>query len=490
MGGKPSIVWFHQDLRLKDNPALVEAIKQGGAVIPLYIWELSEEGEWGPGGASRVWLHQSLKSLDMSLRARGSALVLRRGESIPVLRSVIRETGADAVYWNRRYEPHAIGMDQQVKTELRSNGIHAESFCASLLFEPWDVRTRQGTPFKVFTPFWKACLAAPDPPFPLSVPSTIPSLKHRPQTLSLEDLRLKPQMEWVQGILKAWDVGEEAAHNALLRFLKRGIGVYSKDRERPDRTGSSRLSPYLHHGELSPRTVWHLVSKWREMHKGGVEAAQDYLRELIWREFAYHLLFHFPETVSAPLRAEFAAFPWKQDRFGLLAWQRGKTGYPLVDAGMRELWATGWMHNRVRMVAASFLTKHLRIRWQEGARWFWDTLVDADLANNTLGWQWTAGCGADAAPFFRIFNPSSQGERFDPEGRYVRRWVPELGGLPDRWIHRPWEAPASVLNEAGVTLGKDYPFPIVDHAMARTEALEAYRELRARNTFSTGTIQS
>lgn len=305
MGGKPSIVWFHQDLRLKDNPALVEAIKQGGAVIPLYIWELSEEGEWGPGGASRVWLHQSLKSLDMSLRARGSALVLRRGESIPVLRSVIRETGADAVYWNRRYEPHAIGMDQQVKTELRSNGIHAESFCASLLFEPWDVRTRQGTPFKVFTPFWKACLAAPDPPFPLSVPSTIPSLKHRPQTLSLEDLRLKPQMEWVQGILKAWDVGEEAAHNALLRFLKRGIGVYSKDRERPDRTGSSRLSPYLHHGELSPRTVWHLVSKWREMHKGGVEAAQDYLRELIWREFAYHLLFHFPETVSAPLRAEF-----------------------------------------------------------------------------------------------------------------------------------------------------------------------------------------
>lgn len=484
MRGKSSIVWFRQDLRLRDNPALVEAIKQGGAVIPLYIWGPGEEGEWGPGGASRVWLHQSLQSLDMSLRSMGPALVLRRGEPVQQLLSVIRETGATAVYWNRRYEPHAIRVDQQVKTKLRANGIQAESFCASLLFEPWDARTRQGTPFKVFTPFWKACLAAPDPPLPLAVPRTMPALEHHPQTLSLEELRLEPQMKWVEGILSAWSFGEEAAQQAMHRFLKSGIAGYSKERERPDRVGSSRLSPYLHHGELSPRTVWHRVSRWGEKHPDVRESADAYLRELIWREFAYHLLFHFPETVRLPLRSEFSRFPWKGDPNRLVAWQKGRTGYPLVDAGMRELWATGWMHNRVRMIVASFLTKDLLINWREGARWFWDTLVDADLANNTFGWQWTAGCGADAAPFFRIFNPSSQGQRFDPEGRYVRRWVPELGKLPDKWIHRPWEAPASVLKEAGVTLGKDYPKPLVDHQTARAEALEAYRELRTEDSAS------
>ncbi len=478
MAGKPCILWFRQDLRLEDNPALVGAVSGGGPVIPLYIWAPDEEGEWSPGSASRVWIHQSLRSLEGALRTKGSALILREGECLAELRAVIRETVAEAVYWNRRYEPRLIERDQRIKSRLEAEGIRVESFNSSLLFEPGEVKTRQGTPFKVFTPFWKACLIAPEPPDPIPCPRRIPAPARFPRSTSLEELGLEPKQEWAQGVRRVWEFGEKGAHRALTRFLAHGLAGYSEGRDCPGLPGTSRLSPYLHHGELSPRTVWTGVVECIDRHPGARSAAQDFLREVIWREFAHHILYHFPTTVTEPLREAFNRFPWRADADALGAWRRGRTGYPLVDAGMRELWATGWMHNRVRMIVASFLTKDLRVSWREGARWFWDTLVDADLANNTFGWQWTAGCGADAAPFFRVFNPSSQGERFDPQGLYVRRWVPELRGLPDRWIHRPSAAPKAVLHAAGVTLGKDYPLPVVDHVMARAEALEAYQGLR------------
>jgi deoxyribodipyrimidine photo-lyase len=291
----------------------------------------------------------------------------------------------------------------------------------------------------------------------------------------LEDLELEPKIDWAAGMRAAWRPGEEGAQQELKRFLA-GVEGYASDRNYPSKPGTSRLSPHLHFGEISPREIWHSVLARRN--RENAAAVDAYLREVGWREFAYHLLFHFPFTADECLRREFDRFPWSNNRDLLRRWQRGETGYPLVDAGMRELWATGWMHNRVRLVAASFLTKHLRMRWQEGAYWFWDTLVDADLANNALGWQWTAGCGADAAPYFRIFNPVLQSEKFDPEGDYIRCWAPELRGLPVPWIHKPWTAPELVLAEAGVQFGVNYPFPLVEHEQARCEALQAYERLR------------
>jgi deoxyribodipyrimidine photo-lyase len=479
----PALVWFRQDLRLDDNPALQAAIRRGGPVLPVFIWVPEEEGAWQPGAASRWWLHQSLARFKKELQKQGSDLVIRRGDSLATLQALLRESGADAVFWNRRYELAAVATDARIKAALRTQGTEVESFNGRLLFEPWQVQNREGRPFQVFTPFWKACLALPlDNLVPQPTLRRFPAPSRWPSSLPLGQLDLEPAIDWAKGIRDAWQPGEQGARVQLGRFLDEALAGYAENRDRPDLVGTSRLSPHLHFGEMSQRRVWqavrdHLAGSRRPSGRRGAEV---FLRELGWREFAYHLLHHFPHTPDQPLRAEFAGFPWAEDTRMLKAWQRGRTGYPLVDAGMRQLWATGWMHNRVRMVTASFLVKHLLQPWQAGAQWFWDTLVDADLANNTLGWQWTAGCGADAAPFFRIFNPVLQGQKFDPHGEYVRRWVPELRRVPESWIHQPWKAPHHVLTEAAVRLPEDYPLPIVDHAAARQRALQAFSTLTAR----------
>jgi deoxyribodipyrimidine photo-lyase len=327
----------------------------------------------------------------------------------------------------------------------------------------------------VFTPFWRACRALPPPDTPRPAPGKISKPRTWPASIPLDDLELLPTIGWDAGLAAAWSPGEAGARQRLREFVAHGLTYYHEERNRPDHAGSSRLSPHLHFGEISPRQIRHAVARKRST------GAETFLTEIGWREFAQHVLYHFPHTADAPLRVPFRRFPWNSDRRALRAWQRGRTGYPIVDAGMRELWTTGWMHNRVRMIAGSFLTKDLLISWREGARWFWDTLVDADLASNTLGWQWVSGCGADAAPYFRIFNPVTQGEKFDPQGVYVRRWVPELARLPDRWIHRPWSAPVDVLGAAGVRLGRDYPRPMVDHDQARRAALAALETIRDSN---------
>jgi deoxyribodipyrimidine photo-lyase len=460
----PTLIWFRQDLRTEDNPALVATARRGGPTVPVYIWSPGEEGGWAPGAAARWWLHHSLVQLEASLRRLRSRLIIAQGTSLKVLRRLVRQTGADTVVWNRRYEPAAAALDAGIKTSLERDGLTVETFETALLFDPARVRTRQGGPMRMFTPFWKACLAQPNPAEPMDAPKRLVSPSSWPESTAIGDLRLLPRLGWAESISAAWTPGELAARTELDRFLDEGLANYEADRDRPSVMGTSRLSPYLHWGEIGPRQVWHAV---RDHAINADDArvshhAEVFLRELGWREFSYHMLHHFPSTVEEPLRPEFARFPWRRDSRAWRAWQHGRTGYPLVDAGMRELWATGWMHNRVRMVVASFLVKHLMLPWQEGARWFWDTLVDADLANNTMGWQWSAGSGADAAPYFRIFNPVTQSQRHDPEGAYIRRWVPELAELPSEAIHKPWET--------GI---KTYPKPMVDHAEARNRALEA-----------------
>lgn len=471
MSGVTTIVWFRRDLRLADQDAMLAALARGGAIIPVFIWAPEEEAPWAPGAASRWWLHESLHALDTSLRKRGSALVIRRGPSLDVLQQLIKETGATAVYWNRLYEPAAIARDRTVKTALRADGIEAKSFNSALLYEPWTIQTQAGKPYQVFTPFYRACQALDAPSTPRPSPAQLPSAPIIP-SMSVGDLGLLPSIKWYDGMAATWKPGEDGALERLDSFRPRAPR-YKMERDRPDFVSTSRISPHLHFGEISPRQVWWTI---RKAHPGG--SAEPYLRQLIWREFAHHLLYHFPHTPTEPLRPEFTRFPWAENAHALKAWQKGRTGYPIVDAGMRELWHTGWMHNRVRMIVASFLVKDLLIPWQAGAAWFWETLVDANLANNTLGWQWTAGCGADAAPYFRIFNPILQGEKFDPDGAYVKKWVHELASMPSRLVHRVMEVDRQALSDAGITLGVHYPAPIVDHNSARDAALIAYDQLK------------
>lgn len=476
----PAVVWLRHDLRLEDNPALKRAAEEF-AVIPLFIWAPDEEGNWPPGAASRWWLHHSLAALEKRCQQHGLRLIVRRGPTLEALRRLVSETQAKAVFWNRRYEPAIVSRDRGLKSTLRAWGLVAESSGGGLLFEPTQVLTQQGKPYQVFTPFHKACLARSAPPRPTPVPTSIVPPSRWPASLELPDLNLLPGIDWAEGIRAVWRPGEAGGHELLDRFVRQGAADYLDERDRPAHEGTSRLSPYLHFGELSPHQVWWAVQDSISPAMPGAQRrqAEGYLRQLVWREFAYHLLFHFPHTAEAPLRPEFSRFPWRSDLNDLRAWQRGRTGYPLVDAGMRELWTTGWMHNRVRMNVASFLVKHLRISWLEGAKWFWDTLVDADLANNTLGWQWTAGCGADAAPYFRIFNPMLQSAKFDPEGAYVARWVPELARLPAPGRFAPWTVAEQDLAAAGVRLGRNYPAPRVTHEAARSAALAALASLKA-----------
>ncbi len=469
----PALVWFRLDLRLADNPALAAAVSRGLPVVPVFLWCPEEDGAWAPGGASRWWLHHSLAALDARLARAGSRLIVRRGPALEALLALARETGARAVFWNRGCEPAAAERGRLVERGLAAVGISAETAAGGLLHDPAALLTKAGTPYQVFSPFWRE-IERRTTERPMPEPARIPPPEKWPASLALDELALLPRPDWAGGLRGTWKPGESGAHERLHAFLGHALAAYPEHRDRPDLDGVSMLSPHLHFGEIGPRQVWDAV--WSRAVAGRrrfAPAATAFLRQLAWREFAHHLLHHFPATAEAPLRPGFAGFPWREDSAGLRAWQGGRTGYPIVDAGMRQLWRTGWMHNRVRMVAASFLVKDLLVHWREGALWFWDTLVDADLANNTLGWQWVAGCGADAAPYFRVFNPAMQGEKFDPNGDYVRRWVPELGGLPPDWIHRPWDAPPAILSRAKVSLGETYPRPIVDHARARERALAA-----------------
>jgi deoxyribodipyrimidine photo-lyase len=459
------IVWFRQDLRLRDNDALSAAARCGAPLVPLYIWSPEEEGDWPPGAASRWWLHHSLTRLEGALRERGLRLTLRRGPTLAVLDELVRERRARALYFNLRYEPAAQEVQRRVETTFGARGIEVRGFNGSLLLDPRSTLNQSGRPYQVYTPFLRNLLRSARPAAPAPIPRNLKGLAHWPKTLPIAALGLLPKIRWYETMAATWQPGEAGAQVRMRRFLRAHLARYKAVRDEPASAGTSGLSPHLHLGEIGPRQIWHAL--------GAGGRSSPFLRELVWREFAYHLLHHFPQTPSAPLRREFEQFAWRNAKADLRAWQHGETGVPLVDAGMRELWATGFMHNRVRMVAASFLVKNLRLPWQQGARWFWDTLVDADLANNTLNWQWVAGCGADAAPYFRIFNPVSQGERFDADARYVRRWVPQLAGLPSRRAHSPW---------IGGPLPAGYPSPIVDLAASREAALEAYQSLRARRS--------
>ena len=474
----PVILLFQLDLRLNDHAALAAAVESDRPVLPVYVLDDETPGAWGPGGASRWWLHHSLASLASDIEQRGGRLVLRRGRLDTVVPALIDEVDAGAVYWSRGYAPHQVGMEQRLHEICTERGVEARRFRGTLLFEPDAIRTGGGEPFRVFTPFWKACLREPEPAQPLPVPDAIPFHDGTVESDSLDDWNLLPTSpDWSGGMVEAWTPGEEGATARLEAFLSGAVRGYGTARDLPATVGTSRLSPHLHHGELSPRQVWHAVRAHVAM-AGGDADAEHFLRELGWREFSYHLLFHWPTFPDEPHRQDFARFPWRDDPAALRAWQQGSTGYPIVDAGMRELWHTGWMHNRVRMIVASFLVKHLLVPWQDGEAWFWDTLVDADLASNSASWQWVAGCGADAAPYFRIFNPILQGQKFDGDGDYVRRWVPELAEMPKKHIHAPWDAPEAVLTDAGVRLGVDYPEPIVDHKTARQRALDAFQTLK------------
>ena len=471
----PLIVWFRQDLRLTDNPALAAAAEGGRPVVPVYILDEAGEGAWAPGGATRWWLHHSLAALARDFEKRGSRLVLRQGPAAKILDALIAETGAAGVHWNRRYEPAAIARDTEIKKSLEGRGLAAKSFNASLLFEPWTIRNKSGEPYRVFTQFWKTCLAGDEPPQPAKAPAKFAAPAAWPKSDKLESWALLPtRPDWAAGFRESWTPGEAGASARLDEFLADAIETYAADRDRPDLPATSRLSPHLHFGEIGPRQCFHAA----RARANGTKGCERFLAELGWREFSHHLLYQRPDLPETALRAEFREFPWNDDAKLLRAWQKGRTGYPIVDAGMRELWRTGWMHNRVRMIVASFLVKHLLVPWKRGEDWFWDTLVDADLANNAASWQWVAGCGADAAPYFRIFNPILQGAKFDPDGDYVRKWVPEIAKLPTEHLFAPWEAPAEILAKAGVALGKSYPKPLVDHGAARARALAAFQSLR------------
>jgi len=462
-----SLVWFRNDLRLADNPALIAGLGSGRPVVPVYVLDEETDGIRAAGAASRWWLHHSLHALDASLRAFGSRLILRRGPAERVIEDLAAECDASAIYWNRAYDQGTRERDARLKQAFDRRGVVAEGLKGNLLFEPWEVATGSAEAFKVFTAFWRACRALPSPSAPLPAQRTLPAPRQWPSSDGVASWRLlPPAVGWSGGLGATWTPGEASAALRLMAFLDDALARYRQERDLPAVDATSRLSPHFAFGEISARQVWRAATT-----RGHSAATEKFLTELGWREFAYHLLFHHGNLAERNFRLEFDAFPWIDEDNALEAWRRGRTGYPIVDAGMRELWATGWMHNRLRMIVASFLTKDLLIDWRTGERWFWDTLVDADPANNATGWQWVAGSGADAAPFFRVFNPVLQGEKFDPSGDYVRRWVPELAALPAETIHRPWTAETLLPPEI-------YPARIVDHAAARERALEAFRALK------------
>ena len=472
-------MWFRNDLRLDDNPALHAAVSSGRPLVCLYVLDEDSDGLRLPGGASKWWLDKSLRALASDIAERGGQLTLRRGAAAGVIEDVVDKTGAQSVVWNRRYDEGGRETDAAIKETLRKRGLRADSFNGSLLNEPWCFETSTGGYYKVFTPYWKTVWKTYEATRTLGTPSSLEG----PEVSGdhLDDWALHPtRPDWSGGLEETWSPGEAGARARLDSFLDGPACDYDTHRDRPDLDGTSRLSPHLRFGEISPAAVWRSVRE--AMRAGEIPEgdAMSYLSELVWREFSYVLLFHNPQLADENYNSDFRHMPWRDSDADLGAWQRGRTGYPMVDAGMRQLWATGWMHNRVRMITGSFLTKHLLLPWQKGEDWFWDTLVDADPASNAAGWQWVAGSGADAAPYFRVFNPITQGEKFDATGAYVRHWCPELKDLPDKHLHAPWKAPKSVLEEAGIELGKDYPLPVIEHMDGRQRALDAYDTLKER----------
>jgi deoxyribodipyrimidine photo-lyase len=476
----PCIVWFRDDLRISDHPAFYAAATTGRPAICLYIFDDADGSNGGRriGGAARWWLAQSLRALENRLGGAGVPLLLQKGPAARIIPDLALESGASDVFWNAiAHAPHQA-IEGEIASALRDLGINAHAFAGDLLAAPETVRTKEGRGLRVFTPFWRRVQGMGAPPDPLPTPRHLragPNLSGE----TIESLKLEPtQPDWAGGLRETWVAGESAAQKRLQHFLKEGLAGYASDRDRPDRDGTSSLSPHLRFGEISPRQVWHATQFAIAERPALSGDADKFLSELGWREFCRHLLFDVPDLATRNLQPSFDAFPWRRDEAALAAWQRGQTGYPIVDAGMRQLWHTGVMHNRVRMVVASFLVKHLLIDWRKGEQWFWDTLVDADTGSNPANWQWVAGCGADAAPYFRIFNPVLQGEKFDPNGSYVGHWVPEVAQLPKGLIHQPWEAAPLELASAGITLGESYPHPIVDHREARERALKAYEKVR------------
>ena len=476
MSQKPIIVWFRQDLRIQDNPALAEAANKG-TVLPIYILDDVNSGEWKMGGASRVWLHHALADLDKSLDGN---LQIFSGDAEKIITKLISEKDVQAVYWNRCYEPWRISRDKEIKSALSDKDIDVESFNGSLLWEPWNVRKGDGTMYKVFTPYYKrGCLEKPDPREPLGKLKSISYADTVTDSEKINKLGLLPKtLDWHDSIEDFWTISEAGAHEKLDIFLENGLNDYKEGRNFPSQKNTSCLSPYLHFGQISPNQIWH-KSRAYGLSEGMENDLATFCSELGWREFSYSLLYNFPEFPRKNWQAKFDNFPWETNPEGLKAWQKGRTGYPIVDAGMRELWHTGYMHNRVRMIVGSFLVKNLMLNWQLGEEWFWDCLVDADLASNSASWQWIGGCGADAAPYFRIFNPITQGQKFDKHGTYIKKWVPELKDMPDKYLSNPWEAPEDVLENANVKLGKDYPKPIVNLKASRERALAAFKTLKA-----------
>ena len=472
-----AIVWIRRDFRLDDNPALHQAFLAHDNLVVLYIHAPHEDGVWAAGAASDWWLHHSLTAFDQSLRKIGGKLIIRSGNSIDCLLQMITETSATDIYWNRLYEPAAVSRDTDIKKSLVSQGLKCHSFNGALLREPWEATKDDGTMYRVYTPFSNKYFKMAGITPTVEAPAKLSSVDTAIDSIAISALCLLPKISWDKGFHDHWQPGESGALQRLEQFIDDAVADYQTDRDIPSIDGISRLSPHLHFGEISPRQIWHAVNSSASAQRQE-QQVRPYLKQLIWRDFAHHLLYHLPQTPTEPFNKTFERFEWDQDDALLHKWQRGQTGIPLIDAGMRELWHTGWMHNRVRMLVASVLTKNALLHWHHGARWFWDTLVDANLANNTMGWQWTAGCGVDAAPYFRIFSPARQGARFDPQGEYVKHWVPELAKLPAKFIHEPWLAPQKILDQAGIALGKDYPEPMVDLSETRKQALARYKRMR------------
>ena len=478
----PVLLWFRDDYRLADHPALSAAVAIGAPVLCLVVLDDESPGLRPLGGAARWWLHGSLQALSNSLKAIGAEILIFKGAATGVIEEIAQATGATAIYWNRRYGAAETAVNSQLKSTLSARGVAVESFNGRLLNEPWQIKNQSGKPFRVFTPYSRAAMTMPVPrplPAPAAVEAGSWPERLREKSIELAKLGLEPRKpDWAAGFDEVWQRGEAPARRQLAEFIDGSLAGYSENRDRPGDSGASRLSPHLRYGEISPRQVWHALTAARAENPALDRDAGKFLTELTWRDFCYQLLFDNPDLPRKPYLDFFERLRWSQSETALSAWRKGLTGYPIVDAGMRQLWQTGWMPNRVRMITASFLTKHLLVDWREGETWFWDTLVDADPANNAFNWQWVAGSGPDSSPFHRIFNPVTQGEKFDAEGTYVRAFVPELKSLSNRFLHKPWEAPAAELRAAGITLGETYPRPIVDHAAARARALDAFRAAR------------
>lgn len=470
MSTKKVIHWFRQDLRLSDNPSLSAALKHG-AVLPVYILDTVNADDKSMGSASRCWLHYSLKDLNIRL---DNKLIVLSGDPLSLFIKLIEKYKIDEIYWNRCYELWQIKRDSTITLKLKEFDINVKTFNSALLWEPFEIEKKSGGHYKVFTPFYrKGCLLSTPPRNPISKPKKIAYVNDNVRATSIEALNLLPNKPWDKTIMAHWQVGELAAMKRLKTFIKQCIHDYAEGRNFPAKEKISRLSPHLHWGEIAPHQIWHAIKNLSQN-----KNTDCFLSELGWREFSYNLLYYYPNLPDKNLQKKFDTFPWRKNKKMLTAWQRGMTGYPIIDAGMRELWQTGFIHNRIRMIVASFLIKNLLIHWREGQAWFWDCLVDADLASNSANWQWVAGCGADAAPFFRIFNPITQGKKFDPTGEYTRQYVPELAPIPDNYLFSPWEAPKEVLEQSGIALGKTYPKPIVDLSLSRQRALDAYKKVK------------